>query len=137
LGPRHLRDDLGVDEADRLDPRDAGGGDQLDELGALGRVEVLALVLEPVAGRDVEDDHAAQSTPSSLSEASSSSESPSRPPYTSELWLPSSHVADQRTAPGVSENFGMIPGPMYSTNSSSWCGSSMSRALNCGSSKMS
>ena len=29
------------------------------------------------------------------------------------MWLPSSQVPDHRTAPGVSENFGTMPGPTY------------------------
>src|SRR4030095_14787300 len=64
---------------------------------------------------------------------SSPSESRSSPPYTSALWLPSVHVADQRTSPGVSENFGTMPGPMYSPKPASSCFRSMSLAWNFGS----
>src|SRR6266536_1388043 len=136
LGARHLRHARGVDEADRLDPRQARRCKSIDEVGARLGIELRRLVLEAVARADVADDDA-HTTPSSFSRASSSSERPRRPPYTSRLWLPSSHVADQRTSHGVSENFGTMPGPRYGPNSGSVCSTSMSRARNCSSSKMS
>ena len=63
--------------------------------------------------------------------------SPSRPQKISSLWLPSCHVPDHCTSPGVSENLGTIPGPMYGPNSGSTCSTSISRALYWGSSKIS
>jgi hypothetical protein len=53
----HLRDKRGVDEADRLDPRNAGAGEEVDELRPLRGLQHLRLVLEPVARRDVADRH--------------------------------------------------------------------------------
>ena len=107
----HLRHAGGVDEADCLDPRQPGGGQPVDELGADGRFEHDGVVLEPVARRDVADRDAAHTTPSCFSVSSSSVPSPSSPKI-SPLWLPSSQGADQRTAPGVSDSLGTIPGPM-------------------------
>ena len=103
FGAGHLGDARGVDETDRLDPGDAGRGQPVDELGADRRLEHQSIGLQAVSRRDVADRDRGcshQMTPSSRSAAISSSERPSRPPYTSALWLPSSHVADQRTAPG-------------------------------------
>ena len=55
LGARHLRHAGGVHEADRLDPRQAGGGQAVDQLGPGFRLEDLLVVLEPVARADVAD----------------------------------------------------------------------------------
>ena len=58
LRARHLGHALGIDEADRLDPRQARRRQPPDELRPrLGR-ERLRLVLEPVAGPDVAEGHA-------------------------------------------------------------------------------
>src|SRR5918996_1091856 len=136
LGAGHLRHPLGVHEADRLDAAEASLREPVHELCAHRRLQGLRLVLEAVARPYVADGHA-HSTPSSRRSASASPDKPSSPPKTSSLWLPCSHVADQRTSPGVSENFGTIPGPMYAPNSGSSCSRSMSRARKCSSAKMS
>src|SRR5688572_25391612 len=136
FGAGHLRHQLGVHEADRLDAAETRPGEPVHEVRAHRRLEGLRLVLEAVARPHVADRHA-HSTPSSRSSASASPDNPSSPPKTSSLWLPCSHVADHRTAPGVSENLGTMPGPMYAPNSGSWCSRSMSRARKCSSAKMS
>jgi hypothetical protein len=58
LGARHLRHPVRVDEAHGLDTRQARGSEPVDELGANGRLEHHALVLEPVTGADLADRHA-------------------------------------------------------------------------------
>ena len=78
LGPCHLRHVLGADEADGLDARHAGSGQQVDELGAHGRLERDRLVLKPVPRPDVAD-RDAHTTPSSRSSPSSESVRPSSP----------------------------------------------------------
>ena len=75
LGPRHLRDTRGVDEAHRLDSRQPGGGEQVDELRPDARLEHDLVVLEPVARRHVAHGDAAHTTPSSFSASSSSNRS--------------------------------------------------------------
>ncbi len=58
----HLRHALVADEADRLDPRQAGGREASNELGPDVGSERLRLVLKPVAGADVaeRDAHASR-----------------------------------------------------------------------------
>ena len=56
LGASHLRHAVVADEADRLDPRQAGLGEPVDQIGANRRRQGVALVLEPVARADVGDD---------------------------------------------------------------------------------
>ena len=51
----HLRDEPGMDEADRLDRGKPGGGEPVDELRAHGGLEHRLLVLEAVARPDVAD----------------------------------------------------------------------------------
>ena len=81
LGAGHLRHARRIDEADRLDPRQARGREAVDELGAHDRLERDRVVLEPVARPDVADRHrGAQITPSSRRDASSSAPRPSSPP---------------------------------------------------------
>jgi hypothetical protein len=52
----HRRDELGTDEADRLDEWDPGGGESTAELGTGRRRHRHGLRLEPVPGPDVADD---------------------------------------------------------------------------------
>ena len=58
LGARHLRHELGVDEARGLDAREPGGGQTPAQLGAHRRREDLGVVLQPVAGADVAENDA-------------------------------------------------------------------------------
>ena len=85
LCPGHLRYARRVDEAHHLDPRQPGGGEPVDELRPDARLENDRVVLEAVARRHVADGDTAHMTPSCFSVASSSSEMPSRSPYTSRL----------------------------------------------------
>ena len=55
LGSGHLGDPRGIDEAGRLDPRQPGRGEAVDELCPHRRLEDLRVVLEPVARPDVAD----------------------------------------------------------------------------------
>jgi len=50
-----LGDPLGADEARHLDLVDAGGREEVDEPGLVGRWDVSGLVLEPVARGDIGD----------------------------------------------------------------------------------
>ena len=80
LRARHLGHAGRIDEAHRLDARDAGGGEQVDQLRTRRRIEDGLLVLEPVARPDIADRDRRHRTPCSFSAPSSSSERPSRPP---------------------------------------------------------
>jgi hypothetical protein len=57
LGPGHLRHELGVDEARRLDSLQAGSSEPVAKVGPHGRLEHTVLVLQPVSRTDVADDH--------------------------------------------------------------------------------
>ena len=57
LGPRHPRNAVVPDEADRLDARQPGRSQPVDELGPHRGCERLRLVLEAVAGPDVTNRH--------------------------------------------------------------------------------
>jgi hypothetical protein len=97
LRARHLGHARGADETGRLDARDTGPGQPVDELRADGRLEDHGIVLQAVPRRDVADRDGcrAQITPSSGGPRSSSESRAAAVDLG--VWLPSSHVADQRT----------------------------------------
>ena len=65
FGACHLGDAARADEADGLDPGQAGGGEPGDELGADGRLEDGGVILQPVARGHVTECHRrAHRTPS-------------------------------------------------------------------------
>ena len=53
FGTGHLRYASGADEADRLDPRQPGHGEPVDQLGPDLRLDQRGVVLQAVAGGDV------------------------------------------------------------------------------------
>ena len=57
FGARHLRHELGVDEARRLHALQSRGGEPVAQLGANGRIQGLGLVLETITRSDVADGH--------------------------------------------------------------------------------
>src|SRR6266404_6853249 len=57
LGPGHLRHELRVDEARRLDALQPGSSEPVAKVGADGRLQQAVLVLEAIPRTDVADDH--------------------------------------------------------------------------------